>query len=604
MRNSYPPLTDYAVIGDGHTAALIARDGSVDWFCTPRFDSPAVFCRLLDRQRGGSFGVAPAGEHRVARAYAGDTKVLVTTFTTRNGKFRLTDFMPVATDGGRAGDHPRILRLLEGLEGKCRVEIRFHPTFDYARQPPAKFAISSAGVAAQTANHRATLTSPGIFRRTHDGAVIGRLFLAAGERHWIALNCEEDAEPEAFDAFQAEADLERTLTQWKKWAAACTYAGPYHELVRRSALTLKLLIHAPTGALIAAPTTSLPEVIGGEKNWDYRFMWLRDAGLILDALQLAGYHDEVERYFKWLEDLCFECNGTLRIMYSVDGSAYLPEETLDNLEGYRNSSPVRIGNAAVRQRQLDVYGHVIDALFVCSERMGLPVRPQLWEIVRRFANDIVALWRQRDQGPWEVRDEPRHFLYSKLFCWVGLDRALRMAEKRGESGEYTRSWHEARGQIREAILQQGYNTEAEAFTYAFDDAMLDASVLAIPLVDFLPATDPRMLSTTAKIREYLSSDGLVYRNLANVRRGEGTFTLCSFWMVENLALQGELDEARALFERSASHGSDLGLFSEEIDADSGELLGNYPQGFTHLGLIRAAARIAAAEHQRGTGGSS
>ena len=590
----YPPLRDYALIGDGHTAALISRGGSIDWFCVPRFDSPAVFCRLLDASKGGSFRVAPAEEHRAARSYLGHTNVLATTFTTGEGEFRLTDFMPVPAAGSGTEHRPRILRLIEGMRGNCRIEISFAPIFDYARAN-AEITICQGGVVARATNQCLTLASPGIFRTAADGAAVGRLFLGPGDRHWIALTCDADANPAAFDPAEAEADLDHTLRHWEKWAGACTYEGPYHDLVRRSALTLKLLIHEPTGALIAAPTTSLPEVIGGAGNWDYRYTWLRDAGLILDALELAGYHDEAARYFDWLEELCLCCTGGLRIMYAVDGSPQLPEQTLDHLEGYRGSQPVRIGNAAATQQQLDVYGHVIDAVFVCHDRLPRPIQPELWEMLRGFAEEIAALWREPDQGPWEVRGEPRHFLYSKLFCWVGLDRALRIAQKRGESGEHIGRWREAREQVRAAILTWGYDEELGAFTYVFGEPVLDASALAIPLVDFLPATDPRMRSTAAKIHEQLSANGLVYRNFTLDLRGEGTFTLCSFWLVENLALQGRLDQARELFERIAGHASDLGLFSEEIDANSGELLGNYPQGYTHLGLIRAAARIAAAD---------
>ena len=590
-QNSYRPIRDYAVIGDGHTAALVSSAGSIDWLCLPRFDSPAVFCRLLDAQKGGSFRIGPAAQCTVTRSYVGPTNVVATTFQCNAGTARLTDFIEV----GRSEGSCRVLRLVEGLAGEPEFEIQFYPTFDFTRAAP-EIEMHADGVIARSGREALALSSRANLRHDGNGRLTGMFRVRAGEQLWFALTYtpDERGAPVTVLPLGAEAALQRALEYWRNWAARCTYEGPYRDLVHRSALTLRLLIHEPTGALVAAPTTSLPETIGGEKNWDYRFMWLRDAGLILDALMLAGYHDETERYFRWLEDLCLDCTGGLRIMYTVDGSPRIPEAILD-LEGYQRSAPVRVGNAAAVQRQLDVFGHVIDAMYFCSERMGLPLRVELWQMLRSFADQIAAIWHEPDQGPWEVRGEPRHFLYSKLFCWVGLDRALRIAKRRGESGEHVERWRAAREEVREAIVTRGYNEELGAFTYAFDEPLLDASVLAIPLVDFLPATDPRVRSTTEKIREQLSENGLVYRNRTDDLRGEGTFTLCSFWLVENLALQGRLDEARELFERIAVHASDLGLFSEEIDAKSGELLGNYPQGFTHLGLIRAASRIAAAQ---------
>ena len=589
----YQPIRDYAIIGDGHTAALVARDGSVDWFCCPRFDSAALFCRLLDANKGGRFRVGPVGEHESTRAYIDGTNVLTTTFRTSGGEFRLTDFMPVRRSD-REGEHePRILRLVEGLSGNSEAEVHFEPTFDYAREP-ARLAMCTGGLVARSAaGESLALSCSEKFVMAEAGARC-RLRIRANQRIWIALNCARDAKPDDFQIEDAESELQRTCDHWHRWSAACSYDGPYLEFVRRSALVLKLLVHEPTGALVAAPTTSLPEVIGGGSNWDYRFTWLRDSALTLDALELIGYHDEAMRFLEWLEDLCL-CEDGLHIVYRLNGSGRLSEQTLDHLEGYRGSRPVRIGNVAGTQAQLDVYGQIIDAVFVCHERLPRPMRPQLWSRLHDLADEAAARWREPDRGPWEIRGEPRHFVYSKLLCWVALDRALRIAGRLGEKGSHLERWQTEREQVRDAILSRGFNQKLGAFTYAFDEPVLDSSVLAIPLVGFLPATDPRMESTIEKIREGLGVRDLIFRNLTKDLRGEGTFSLCSFWLVENLTLAGRIDEARTLFERIVGFANDVGLLAEEIDPETGEFLGNFPQGYTHLALIRSAVRLAHAD---------
>ena len=601
--NTYRPIRDYALIGDAHTAALVSSDGSIDWLCWPRFDSPAVFCRLLDRDKGGHFRVGPAERCAAAsRAYVEGTNVLATIFSTDGGRFRLTDLMPVERlnqrhEGEDIASHYRVLRLIEGLSGEAEVEVSFRPTFDYARAE-ATFQPYDGGIVARGGREALALSCPAAFREDASGGVTARFKVAAGRRVWVALTylAGDDAASASPPQFDADLELEQTLEYWREWSETCTYKGPYEQLVRRSALVLKLLTYEPTGAVVAAPTTSLPEELGGVRNWDYRFTWLRDSSLILYALQLLGYKEEATDFFEWLDRLCIPCGNELQIMYRIDGGSHLPESALEHLEGYRGSRPVRVGNGAFDQKQLDIYGEVIDAAYLYHERVRRPVRPELWDTLRHLADQTVERWREPDHGIWEVRGGPRHFLYSKLLCWVALDRVVRMAAPDGLPGDVS-LWERTREEIRAAILEEGYDEKAGAFTQAFGEEALDACALVIPQVGFLPATDPRVVSTVERIRERLTSHGLVYRYLSDdgLPGGEATFALCSFWLVDCLAEAGRVDEARALFERIVGYANDLGLLAEEIDPVSGELLGNYPQGFTHLGLIRSALHIAKAE---------
>ena len=602
--DDYRPLRDYALIGDAHTAALVSSDGSIDWLCWPRFDSPAVFCRLLDKAKGGHFRVGPSEPPRATptRSYVEETNVLATVFAGDAGRFRLTDLMPVERlsethEREDIASSYRVVRLLEGLEGESAVEVSFRPTFDYARAE-VSYDVRDRLVVARAGREALALSSPGKFERDASGGLTCRFKLSAGERRGLVLNYFADAgrAPMTPPDVDAEAELRRTLRYWREWSGACEYEGPYHELVRRSALVLKLLTYEPTGALVAAPTTSLPEELGGVRNWDYRFTWLRDSSLIIYSLQLLGYHEEATDLFDWLDALCIPCGRELQIMYRIDGGAHLPETTLDHLEGYRGSRPVRVGNGAFDQKQLDIYGEVIDAAHLYHERMRRPLRADLWEMIRYMAGQTAERWREPDQGIWEVRGGPRHFLYSKLMCWVALDRALRLSAREGLACD-AGAWGAARDEIRAAILAEGYDERVGAFTQALGESALDASALTIPQLGFLPATDPRVVSTVDKIRERLTSHGLVYRYLTDdaLPGSEATFALCSFWLVDCLAQQGRVGEARELFERVAGYANDLGLLSEEIDPVSRELLGNYPQGFTHLGLIRSALNIAKAE---------
>jgi GH15 family glucan-1,4-alpha-glucosidase len=598
----YRPIRDYALVGDGHTAALVAKDGSIDWCCWPRFDSPAVFCRLLDARRGGFSQVCPAEEFEVSRAYVGTTNVLAAEFKTEGGSARLTDFMPVErlTESHRGEDIApsyRILRLVEGTGGSVEMEVSFRPTFDYAR---AETSLSPCeGGAVATAGREAlALSCPAEMRPDETGALAGRFTVKEGERVWIALNYFTDARAQEVKPPRAESDedLKKTLGYWKEWWHACRYEGPYSEHVRRSALVLKLLSYEPTGALVAAPTTSLPEEVGGVRNWDYRYTWLRDSSLILYTMLLLGYHDEAKDFFGWLDALGIPRKKHLQIMYTLEGKSFLPEERLEHLEGYRGSRPVRVGNAAFDQTQLDIYGEVLDAVYLYHERTRQDIPDSWWDDVQFMAERTVEGWREPDNGIWEVRGGPRHFLYSKLLCWVALDRAVRLAGRSHPRADVSK-WKKECAAIREKILREGYNERVGAFTQYLGGEALDASALIIPQTGFLPPTDERVKSTVERVRERLTSHGLVYRylNEDGLPGGEGTFALCSFWLVDNLALQGRVEEARELFERIVGYASDLGLLSEEIDPAGDELLGNYPQGFSHLALIRSALNISRAE---------
>ena len=597
----YRPIRDYALVGDAHTAALVSTDGSIDWLCWPRFDSPAVLCRLLDARKGGWFQIRPSQDFKVAREYDGPTAVLATTFETEGGRFRLTDFMPVErlTESHRGEDIgavQSVQRLVEGLGGSVEVELSLRPTFDFALAP-CDISLREGGAVASSGKECLVLSCPFPLSVDDAGVVRGRFRVGAGERVWISLYYEDGGHAGTrVEPRDCDAELERTRKYWDEWWCDCRYEGPYRDLVRRSALTLKLLTYEPTGALVAAPTTSLPEQIGGLRNWDYRYTWLRDSALTLYALQLLGYEDEAADFFGWLDGLCITCRDhQLQIMYAIDGESHLPERELTHLEGYRGSRPVRVGNAAFGQKQLDVYGEVLDAAHLYHARTGRVVRAEWWDELSFMADETARRWREPDHGIWEVRGGKRHFLHSKLMCWVALDRAVRLAADL--DGHDTAPWVSARDEIRRAILEEGYDEKVGAFTQSFGRTALDASALAIPLTGFLPATDPRVLSTVERIRERLTSHGLVYRYLTEdgLPGGEATFAMCSFWLAETLALQGKVGDARELFERVTSYASDTGLFAEEIEPESGDLLGNYPQAFTHLALIRAALHISKAE---------
>ncbi len=612
--DGYLPISAYAIIGDCHTTALISRDGSIDWYCPTRFDAPAVFCRLLDAEKGGYMRLEPVDGHSSTRRYSGDTNILETTFSTPHGRVRLTDLMPVYSrvpreQGYEVGTSRRILRLVESEGADLEMEVSFKPTFDYAQGDTGLSSVEGGAVAGVKGQFL-TLTTPGVrLEQDGQGGVKGRFHLAAGERKWVALTEADDPDraQEALRPGDYDAQLERTRQYWDRWVRDFTYRGPYRSQVLRSALVLKLLTYEPTGAIVAAPTASLPEDIGGVRNWDYRYSWLRDASLILYSLMSVGYQEEATDFLQWLHGAHSEDPGSPpQIMYTLDGKRELPERNLDHLDGYRHSRPVRVGNKASEQLQLDIFGEILRAAYLhyrsgSARRMrdhknllaGEKPSKEAWTLLRGLVEQAAQRWEEPDNGVWEMRIGKKEFLYSRLMCWAALDRGIRMAHEFGLPAPME-EWHHNRSQIRQAILTRGYHEKLGSFTQTFGGSDLDATALTLPIVGFLPATDPRIQSTIARIRADLSENGLVYRYHMNdgLPGKEGTFALCSFWLVDALALGGRSEEARDLFEQVLSCANDVGLLSEEIDAGSGELLGNFPQGFTHLALIRSALDLA------------
>lgn len=576
------PLSEYALIGDGTTAALVATDGSIDWLCYGRFDGPAVFLRLLDCDRGGYLEVAPEGDFRSSQRYVGHTNVLATEFECDAGSMRITDAMPLDLDAG-----PVLLRKLEGLSGEVPVRLEFMPTFDFARAS-TEIELAPAGCTATGSGSTLRLSCPAPMTR-RAGAATSSFRLGAGQTRWIVLT--HGTPPLCDDA--ADRALKATLDEWERWSAQGRYPEPYADLLRRSALVLKLLIHAPTGAMVAAPTSSLPEVEGGVRNWDYRFTWLRDASWLVSALMDLGYHDESMAFIGWLESLGLE-HRRAAVFYDLDGKPPSDEQELKHLRGYRRSRPVRVGNAAAGQDQHDVFGEVVAAIHMCSEAMPSmrPLRPGLWKLVTALADAAAKYWQHPDHGMWEARDKKRHFVSSKLFCWTALDRALAISNRDGLPGPIEK-WHAARKRIRHAILTEGFDPEL-GFKRAFYQAEPDASGLILPRYGLLPADDPRVVRTMEVVRERLSpGGGLVRRYVARdgLPGTEGAFIACSFWLSDCLARLGRTDEASDIFEQTVAHANGVGLLSEQVDVETGALLGNYPQAFTHLALIRAAVAI-------------
>ena len=589
----YLPIADHALIGDLHTVALVGGEGTIDWFCTPRFDSPSVFGAILDSEQGGYWSIAPRGDGWTSKQlYIPDTNVLITRFSSSDGIAELADFMPIGLDGGRHS----LLRRLTVVRGRVSFHIRVEPRLDYGRAEHTVH-LNERGALFQNPETTFAFSSPLPLRRTERG-VEAEVTLEAGQSASFSFDIAEDGvQPRGFDEDETRAAFDATIAFWRRWLRRSRYAGRWREMVHRSALTLKLLTYAPTGALVAAPTMGLPEQIGGGRNWDYRYTWIRDAAFSLYALLRLGFTDEAQAFMGWLTDRFRDGqarrNGPLQIMYGIDGRADLPETTLDHLEGYRGSSPVRLGNGAADQLQLDIYGELIDSVYLYN-KYGEPLHWHTWQDLTRVVEWVSENWDQADEGIWETRGGRQHFTYSRLMSWVALERSIRVARQRGLPADLVR-WSTERDRIYRQIMERGWHEERGAFVQHYDTDVLDASVLLMPLVKFIGPTDPRWLSTLRAIDEELVSDSLVYRyNPSAAPDGleghEGTFSICSFWYVEALARAGKLDEAQLAFEKMLTYANHVGLYSEEI-GPTGELLGNFPQAFTHLALISAAFNL-------------
>jgi GH15 family glucan-1,4-alpha-glucosidase len=581
----YLPIEHHGIIGDLHTVALVGNEGTIDWFCPERFDAPCLFGAILDAGIGGSFSLGPKGEKFTTKQlYLPGTAVLVTRFFTESGVGEVVDFMPLG------GAICSIVRRVEVVRGSLRFRLRCAPAFDYARSPH-RLSIED-GVATFTAADRmCDLRSPTIELAAEGDAAVAEFALSRGERASFILSGHLPGP--AWDADAVERAFQETVAFWRAWIGQSRYRGRWREMVDRSAITLKLLTYLPTGAVVAAPTTSLPEHIGGPRNWDYRYCWLRDSAFTMFAFLRLGFREEALSYLLWLHERGnVRANGApLQVMYAIDGSSELSEKELPHLAGYRESRPVRIGNGASDQLQLDVYGELVDAIYL-AERGGMPLSYTLWVKMRTILDWLADNWDQPDEGIWEVRGGRRDFTYSRIMTWVAFDRAIRIQTKRGLPAD-TVKWRAARDAAYEWVMTHGWSEARQAFNQFGDSDVLDASVLILPLVLMIAPTDPRMLSTLDAIRDDLVSDSFVFRYDTEAAADdglpgrEGSFSLCSFWYVECLTRAGRLDEARLVFEKMLGYANHLGLYSEEIGA-SGEALGNFPQAFTHLGLISAA----------------
>ncbi len=591
----YLKISDYGVIGDTHSCALIGVDGSVDWCCFPRFDSPSVFAAILDSGKGGSFEIYPNVSYESAHQYEKHTVVLTTVFRCGEGRVKITDFMPCYMDQGQVQVSHEIVRRVEGLDGDVPMNLLFRPRLNYAKGTTE---LSAHGNTAIARNGNSTLAfSSTVPLLVHEGSAEAEFTSVKGGEEWFIVR-HGGAAYSRIDSVDIKSKLDRTAEFWRIWARHCTYRGRWREQVIRCALTLKLLQYLPSGALVAAATTSLPESMGGERNWDYRYTWLRDAAFSLYALNKVGHKAESNLFLSWFIAASRESGANLQIMYGVEGERYLDEKTLDYLAGYKGSKPVRIGNAAYEQFQLDVYGMVVDAAYFSHIYVSKGLR-DLYGDIRNIVNFVVKFWQSPDSGLWEIRGERRHYVHSKMWAWVALDRGVRLARELGYPEDVAR-WRPVRKKIKSEIMEKGWSERRKAFTMYYGSDALDASVLMMPLVGFLPANHPRMESTINLIIKELSRDGLVrrYKIYDNLEGTEGSFLICSFWLVDCLTQLGRLDEAEELLERLISCANKLGLYSEEVNPRNGEALGNFPTAYPHMALISSAISLNTALNRR------
>ena len=601
---NYQPIDDYGIIGNMRSGALVGMNGSIDWFCFPHFDSPSIFAKILDYKKGGYFCVCPTIEFKTKQFYWPDTNVLITRYLTEDGIVEVSDFMPVGSQIKDENDYS-IIRRVRGINGKVRMLLECFPAFNYARDNHT-LNISKRGATFVSGDFALELDSSIPLTESRNMATVE--FTVCQDDSVVFVLHKSRGNRESgmtLDVKQVEEDLHKTILYWRNWISKSHYKGRWREMVHRSALILKLLTFEPTGAIVAAITCSLPEGIGGERNWDYRYTWIRDAAFTVYAFMRLGFIEEATAFMIWVRDRLSECTKEepLQIMYGIDGRHKLTEEVLDHLEGYMNSSPVRIGNGAYDQLQLDIYGELMDSVYLFN-KYGIPISFNGWKEITKIVNWVVNNWKQKDEGIWEVRSGKQHYVYSKLMCWVALDRAIRLSQKRSFPGDLA-TWMQARDEIYMEIMEHGWSEERQAFIQYYGSTNLDASNLMMPLVFFIAPTDPMIIKTLdATLRSPdkggLVSNSHVYRYNSEespdgLEGEEGTFNICTFWLVEALTRAGKsdpakLEEARLMFEQMLGYSNHLGIYSEEIGT-SGEALGNTPQAFTHLALISAAFNL-------------
>ena len=594
----YPPIADYGMLGDLRSAALLSKQGSIDWMCLPRFDSPWIFGRLLDWDKGGYLELCPPDGVLAYRQYRRDSNVIQTVWSSGAARMRVVDWMPIALKSTRVKppDSLRLIRMMQPVAGSTDWRLRFKPRFDYGRQVPVLTPIRPGMLMAEGTDGKVFLQYPNeatLHLAGSEGTVTGRVM--PGHRSAVLLHYTQRGgnAPAPISLDQAHIYLHQTDDYWMRWLRSSTYRGRFDEPLHRSALALKLMQYLPTGAFVAAPTTSLPESPGGSLNWDYRYTWIRDTADLVNALHQLGFEDEVDGFLRWVGGAHDRHPEHFQIMYTIDGEDRLPEFALDDLEGYRGAKPVRIGNAAVEQVQLDIYGELIQTAYTAwQSRKQLP-KPRR-TILLGIVDYILEHWQMDDSGIWESRRRPRRYLYSQVLLWVGLDRAL-MLDPALRMGKVRRAAvRRTRDIIKRQVLELGYDQEIGAFTQALGHKELDATALAVAMYEMLPATDPRMVSTVKVLQERLSNKGFLYRYVpeeSEFHQPEGVFIICTLWLVMVLAQMGRLEEAETLFSRVTEAANDLGLFSEEFDPDTGELLGNFPQALTHLCVINAALNL-------------